>query len=335
MGLAQKTRPIDTAFTGPHWWSSEGPPELLSDNLSGAFDLKPIETDQNLGVCRATSWLIDGVLISQAESDATIASRNKWQAENCADLVFVHRYLRGGSFGYAGDLLIEKEPNEIFLLDQELRIELVQTPILVQGLHISKDALGYDRSIHPPIINFSNNHILKQLLSAEMDRLFATLFDSKRDARAALARFLACLKLAIHSPDEAGDVRRRARNALGDLISRHIEQNLRSPDLTVESLLTNFGVSRASLYRIFEDKGGVRQYISDRRLYHALAEIAQKPNERGRINAVAEKWGFASSPSFNRAVKRRFGVAPGALMEPMKSHQSGVELYPKVNEFFS
>ena len=327
-------RPVSSDFAQDKWWDVEGPAELLCDNLTSVWDLKPIETDLNLGIYRGRSWLLDGILISQSESDATIARRNKWQSENCASLVFVHRYQRGASYGYAGDLLIEKAKGDVLLTDQEMQIELVQTPLFAQGLHIPKSVLGYDRRFHAPMINFSNNKIVNNLLHREMDHLFGALFSTSEDARPALRRLIACLKVAIASPDQDGDVRRQARNALRDQISQHIEDHLTSPHLSVEALLQRFGVSRASLYRMFEAKGGVRQFISDRKLYHAVAELTERPSERGRINAIAQKWGFTSSANFNRAVKRRFGVPPGALLEPLTVDRIPNQTDSKVHEFF-
>ncbi len=334
MSVATALRAPMHDFARENWWAAEGPAEILLDNLANVWDLKPIKTDLNLGVYRGRSWLIDGILISQAESDATIARRNKWQAENCASLVYVHRYQRGASYGYAGNLLIEKAAGEVLLTDQEMQLELVQTPLFAQGLHIPKSVLGYDRKFHAPMINFSSNRLISQILHGEMDRLFDALVSSQDEARAILHRLIACLKVAIASPDQDGDVRRQARNALRDQIAQYIEANLNAPHLSVESLLQRFGVSRAGLYRMFEAKGGVRQFISDRKLYHAIAELTERPSERGRINAVADKWGFSTGANFNRAVKRRFGVPPGALLEPLTADRMPVQTYSKIHDFF-
>lgn len=333
--LARKqTDIVANSFETAHWWESQGPSEMLHDNLTSVFDLTPIDSDENLGLCRARSWLLDGLLISQAESDATIARRNKWQAENCEGLVFVHRYLRGGSYGVAGDLAIHKGSNEVYLADQALRIELVQTSILVQGLHLSKSALGFDSARHPPMIRFDANRTIGRVLNAEMDRLFSIFFQSQGAARYSLQRLINCLKVAIHSPDQDGDVRRQARDALGDLIFEYIERHLASPDLSVDLILRNFGVSRASLFRIFEPKGGVRQYISDRRLYRAIADITHAPSHRGSINAASEKWGFSSIANFNRAVKRKFGVPPKTLIEPVSEERLPFRVDSNAHDFF-
>jgi len=145
--------------------------------------------------------------------------------------------------------------------------------------------------------------------------MFERLNACKRLDLSAFSRFIACLKLAIGSEDQDTDVRRRARDAVAAAIRVHIEQNLESYSLSTTSLLRQFGVSRASLYRMFESSGGVRQYISDRRLYRAVLDLNKSPLRRGQINQISEKWGFSSAASFNRAIRREFGVTPGSMVK--------------------
>lgn len=105
----------------------------------------------------------------------------------------------------------------------------------------------------------------------------------------------------------------RARNVL---IRNHIEDNLSDLNLLPAQICNTFNLSRATLYRMFEADGGVRRYIQDRRLYAAIWDLAEGGIHRGRLTAVAEKWGFSSNANFNRAVKAAFGMPPGALFRP-------------------
>jgi len=127
-------------------------------------------------------------------------------------------------------------------------------------------------------------------------------------------QFIAYLKLALGSEQKCGDVRREVREANKVAMCQFIEIHLDRPELSVALLLKNFGVSRASLFRIFEEFGGVRQYISDRRLMRAVLDISKGERRRGEISVIAEKWGFSSHANFNRAVQRKFGLPPGALV---------------------
>ena len=128
-----------------------------------------------------------------------------------------------------------------------------------------------------------------------------------------LNRLTATLRRALNSDMDDLSSRQRAREAVERVIKRYVEANLDNPETNTNTLLENFGVSRAGLYRMFARHGGVRNYISERRLVRALFEIGRSPFERGIIHQTAERWGFSSDANFNRAVKSRFGVRPGAL----------------------
>jgi AraC-like DNA-binding protein len=64
---------------------------------------------------------------------------------------------------------------------------------------------------------------------------------------------------------------------------------------------------------MFEDKGGVRNYITERRALRAILDIANAPHRRGQISMAAADWGFSTMPNFNRAIKRLYGAPPSAL----------------------
>ena len=106
---------------------------------------------------------------------------------------------------------------------------------------------------------------------------------------------------------------RAERAELMSDIVRFIEENLSALELSSAMLLARFGVSRATLFRLFESFGGVRTYILERRIFRALLDIAEQPKQRGQIQRAVERWGFSSATHFHRAIKRSYGVPPGAL----------------------
>ncbi|WP_294539536.1 helix-turn-helix domain-containing protein [uncultured Rhodoblastus sp.] len=105
----------------------------------------------------------------------------------------------------------------------------------------------------------------------------------------------------------------RARKPLASFVSirRHIDQNLRSPALDAEALARTFGLSRASLYRLFEPVGGVASYIRGARLNRAYQDIVATELSNRRIAPVAYRLGFKNLSAFNRLFKQTYGVSPG------------------------
>jgi AraC-like DNA-binding protein len=98
-------------------------------------------------------------------------------------------------------------------------------------------------------------------------------------------------------------------------IRRYIDQNIASPSLNAEKLAALFGLSRASLYRLFEPVGGVGTYIRTARLSRAHQEIVAPQNADRRAGHIAMSLGFPSPAAFNRAFRETYGLSPKQARE--------------------
>ena len=216
--------------------------------------------------------------------------------------------------GQYGGAPFEARSGAIAFVDQSQTFEMLHDASLSQGVYLSRSALGIEESGPISIRPLAPDLTITRVLHAEMDRLFNPLLAGGRGlASAAFDRFLACARMAVHKGAQDRDIRAQARDALRDVICQYIEDRLQSPILTADVLLREFGVSRASLYRMFEDAGGVRNYISSRRLFRAVHMISTNPLKRGQVISAAERWGFTSAANFNRMVRRVFGTSPGSM----------------------
>src|ERR1700751_2201507 len=99
-------------------------------------------------------------------------------------------------------------------------------------------------------------------------------------------------------------------------ISRFIEANLASRELGTEKIMGTFGLSRASLYRLFEPVGGVACYIRTRRLVRARNELIAPGLQDHRIGPIAYRAGFRSIPAFNRAFREAYRESPRSARKP-------------------
>jgi AraC-like DNA-binding protein len=93
-------------------------------------------------------------------------------------------------------------------------------------------------------------------------------------------------------------------------IRRHIDRTLQSPTLSVDNLAATFGLSRASLYRLFEPVGGVASYIRKSRLNRAYQDIVAVEYSNQRIGPIAYRLGFKNLSAFNRLFKETYGISP-------------------------
>src|SRR5690606_9927585 len=110
------------------------------------------------------------------------------------------------------------------------------------------------------------------------------------------------------TPQVQGAAGQEMREALLARMQRYIDQHLAGPDLTAQAVCARFGLSRSSLHRLFEVRGGFARYVQERRLRRCFAEIVEPGGKR--IADVAFAWGFNNESAFSRAFRRTFQVSP-------------------------
>ena len=104
---------------------------------------------------------------------------------------------------------------------------------------------------------------------------------------------------------------------------RFIEQNLTASSLSPDAICLAVGISRSSLYRLFEPSGGVASYIRQRRLAAARTLLTRR--EAPRVSEVARRFGFANDTTFRRAYRAAFGISPSETSGAMQAMSSEPE----------
>lgn len=83
--------------------------------------------------------------------------------------------------------------------------------------------------------------------------------------------------------------------------------NLRNPRLDPDMLARETGMSRASLYRLFEPIGGVARAIREARLHQALRDLRFGT---AAVGAIGHALCFSSESQFSHAFKAYYGCSP-------------------------
>jgi AraC-like DNA-binding protein len=88
-----------------------------------------------------------------------------------------------------------------------------------------------------------------------------------------------------------------------------IEQNWNEEEFNIDSLVKQFGISRAQLYRRIMDLTGhsPNNFIRDIRLKNALKLIEA---QKGNISEIAYESGFNNPSYFSRCFHKKFGILP-------------------------
>jgi AraC-like DNA-binding protein len=98
---------------------------------------------------------------------------------------------------------------------------------------------------------------------------------------------------------------------------RFIKNQLVEETLCPNHVARALNLSRATLYRLFEESDGVRKYIQTQRLARLKLGLSS-PSERRSVGELAHEAGFVSEHHANRSFKQEFGVPPGEFRREMR-----------------
>jgi AraC-like DNA-binding protein len=204
------------------------------------------------------------------------------------------------------------------------------TAVSCRSVVIPYSIVGYDPSRDPAYSRLPDYSPRTAMLLAAMAALFESGKDLDLEEAEALSEGFAALvrRLLLNLGDRCPEAGPTDGNAL--FIRRFIDERLSDPDLTPQRLCDALRISRASLYRMFSEEGGVHSYITSRRLERCFHELHQARPQRGRVRTIAERWGFFDPPSFTRSFRRRFGITPLECMEASidGDSQAGASAHP-------
>ncbi|MGO4441026.1 helix-turn-helix domain-containing protein [Rhizobium sp. RAF56] len=119
----------------------------------------------------------------------------------------------------------------------------------------------------------------------------------------------ACLAPSAEQMERAGE---EMTGFLTERVRRAVRAHLSSPSLKPDMLCKMVGMSRSSLYRLFEYSGGIVHYIQRQRLLSAYAMLSNALNQQS-IQSISEDLCFVDASTFARAFRHEFGSTPSDI----------------------
>ncbi|RDK00783.1 AraC family transcriptional regulator [Paraburkholderia lacunae] len=106
----------------------------------------------------------------------------------------------------------------------------------------------------------------------------------------------------------SGSKRAVGRALMFEYTRRYVRANLHGYELSPDSVVESLGLSRSTIYRLFEHEGGLGAFIRHLRLRAAADELVRFPNVP--IKDVGYSVGFKSASDFTRAFRRAYEMTP-------------------------
>ncbi|OJF93702.1 helix-turn-helix domain-containing protein [Pararhizobium antarcticum] len=295
--------------------------------VAPVFDVAPVDANGEFKAAYTTYHLGD-ILVGVGSFDATAFTRSLQKAASDGiNHVLVQVYTTGGYTGTLDDRPITVRRGDLVTLDmaRETRtISVASTNITVM---IPRDVLKVREVPHGHMSQGPRGSVLGALMVDHLLALRERLPTMPRSVGAAVGNAtLAMYHAALEPMDEMRDSAPLPfREAQFQRARRMIESRLGDSTLDAEALANALGLSRSTLYRLFEPYRGVASFMLDRRLAHVRKALCD-PSDTRNIGVIAADYGFGDPSHFSRAFRRRFGMTPVQLRKYGSSAPSGADV---------
>lgn len=287
------------------------------ESISSIFDVSRASSssDENFDAFLESYLIDDQFMLCRCATTAQLFERSPLRnAEDGLDYYLVQTHLTGSQDVRRGSKERTSGTGDLLVLDLAENHQAVTTDFhhltLVIPRHMLAPLLRNPDSQEGRVLE--GGSALTRLAVSHLQTL-AQVVPSMNEEEATLLIEPTLRLMASALNGSAETIQNGAGAAAESVLTRAklaIEQNLHRNDLNVDSLCGIMGLSRASLYRLFEPHGGVRAYVQERRLRHTVADLSSPFNDRRSIYDIAFNRGFTSEAHFSRAFKRRFGTSP-------------------------
>lgn len=285
---------------------SEARFELFHDTVAPLFDTSPIGHVVAFE-SQATDYLVDDLVVSRLRHRAQGVRRAmRHVSTGAADALAVQVHLHGSMRGRSGDHIVRNDPEHIGIIDLSTRLSAVCSDVDVIWVLVPRQRLrgsgGFIRRIH---VDSPRGRLVASAVRDAVGRLEAgTVTDPGGLADRLAGAIASALEVGDFRPSEA-DLALVARN--------HVRAHLDDLTLDAAALMGALHCSRATLFRLFRDEGGVARYIRDQRLDRCLDDLLHRDVEGRTVGAIATHWGFENPSHFHRIFTERFGTRPSML----------------------
>ncbi|MCJ8055094.1 helix-turn-helix domain-containing protein [Shinella curvata] len=233
------------------------------------------------------------------------------------DLILVQVTLDGSDIRTVNGEIMRVEAGDISMFDLSRPMQAETqgcrnlTLVLPRHMLFSKDV--QNDALHGLVLKRSTS--TARLIGSHLRTLFDDICDITPAEAPAIVTATANLVTNLVGT-QLNDRSQRSPTVRGAVIMeirRYIEQHMALQDLGPDHLCKMFGLSRASLYRLFEPVGGVTDYIRTRRLRAAFDMLAN--DSKRTVGEIAYASGFPDISTFSRAFRHQFGMSPSEVRE--------------------
>jgi AraC-like DNA-binding protein len=306
--VSPRLRGLDTNpqgnFGTPLW-------RAFRDSLAHLYTLSLVDpADEQRFTLATRSYPTPRAILMRCKGTGFIMNRGPALVAQGADQLIILLQIEGSvESDYAGRRG-RREPGDVEIIDYARPLQSAASDYVNLIIHLSRDSVPAALlALEPHGLLFPRGSGAARLIGAAMQEFYAqadqlTMSEAEAAIEGILALTTAFARAGL-AADEPAHVTSRKKAAL-DYIDAHLGDAQLGPDQIAAA--TN--VSRASLYRLLGEAGGIRSVLLTRRLDQALRLMLADGQDERSLADIAGRCGFGGTTQFIRAFRTRFGVAP-------------------------
>jgi AraC-like DNA-binding protein len=241
------------------------------------------------------------------------------------DNVFINMFERGRMVGTSNGRQVSVGPGDVILSrhgsTQDLEIEDATWFGLILPMEFVDAHMRWTRGLEGKVFGAATTeavmlgHLMRSMMELPdpvSDR------DAKRIVGLTIAHLTACFGTQVPSAATGKKAKAVDAAAIRRFLAQHIGDRQLGPDVVCKK----FALSRSSLYRMFNDSGGIQSMILAMRLRAVHRDIASGRFPEQPLSGIAERRGVMDIRSFRRVFVKEFGYTPSDLRTRSAHHPS-------------
>lgn len=265
-----------------------------------------------------TAGMAGEMFVSRARFSAMLAERGRPHlVHGDTDYYVLQLFLSGSEKLYARDSRYVLGTGTVSLRDWRYPFTGISEDSDVIGYAIPRHLIESHGQLNAaqPVLLWSLSSPAGEWLAEALLKVWRLLpGTSSREAAELAAGLIGLLNGLLANRVQGSHEARHRNQALKLTIQQHIKSNLSGSGLSVEALCSTYHLSRATLYRLFEEEGGIRSYIREQKLFNCFSSLKEADASSIKVRDIAERYGFTSASHFNRVFRGEFGLAPSDVL---------------------
>ena len=288
-----------------------------SEIYQPTYSLRSTGRDSNDFEASFECWRAAGLAIADARFSSTGPGLFIFNCQRPpGDVLRIRAFVESDQRGFLDGETKTFSAGEVHFYPYSTSVRTIGRHVRQTTAYVPFELVGYNPSKYPTHMGLSATSASGRIVNSALALLLDGLKQSPADdailaAHAFAGLIRGFLSNAKELPGESHELFKRARReALRSFIRNHISDE----NLGVEMVCAAFGASRATVYREFEEEGGVARYIQGLRLESAQLDLSMSSGRRGTVSEIARRYAFPDTCSFTRAFRRQFGAPPSEFL---------------------